>query len=174
MEFVNSTATFKVKGPVDLLSLLGRQELWPKRTRGFASVSVLLFLNNRNAATALVYATGSVVLVGARSMNDLEEAVQVFLHVTDTTLVQPLKLHNIAYSFRIPPQPLEALYCAVKSSGCFDDVSLEPEMFPALTFRLKGTNRKACVFASGKVNLVGNKSEPEALQLRDMFLAVCL
>ena len=165
------TASLRLSGKVDLSLLLHDNEIWAKQNRGFDAVSLRLFTVSDSAVTALIYSSGSVVLVGGRSINQLKEAQTELMAKTGLQVAVPFVIHNIACSMTVSPLHLFRLAQALKMNPRYDDVSYEPELFPALSFKLKGTKRKACVFSSGKINLVGNKTIDEAKEMRHDVLS---
>lgn len=159
------TATCKLPQRIDLGALLQKERPLCWRNRGFDAVSLRLFLPEQGPVTALVYASGSVVFVGAKSVDQLEGAWQQ-LCVKCSSTSTALLIHNICFSFMLPRLNLNRVFQAFRNDAVLFCLSYDPELFPAITLTLRGTNKKASLFHTGRVNLIGCKTNEEADGLR--------
>lgn len=173
MEIVNSTASFRLSERLDLCILHIDNFSCAQRNRGFDALSLRLFPISFAPVTALIYSSGAVVLVGGRSLAQIEAAKAEVVKLTKVPAATALVLHNLACSFtHCKRVRLPHLVTLFREDDRFENVMYEPELFPALTLNLKGTKRKACIFSSGKVNLVGNKNIEEADQMRVALITI--
>lgn len=166
------TASFRLSGRLDLDILLIENYDWAKKNRGFDALSIRVFPKSYSAVTALVYSSGAVVLVGGRCRKQLEEARDQVEKMTRQSSSSEISVHNIACSFQTKHICLPIMYDIVRQDSRFQSVSYEPEIFPALCMNLSCTKRKACLFVSGKINLVGNKSMTEAIEMKETVESV--
>lgn len=165
MKIVNITATFRLSGPIDLIRMIEEESPFASPNRGFSAVSLRLFTVTDLAVTALIFSSGSVVLVGGKSVAQLAEARELMM--TKTRLrASPVVIHNLACNFLVQPVTPERVYEVFKSSKRFCLPSYEPELFPAVMVQERGQKRKACIFHSGKINITGCKSWSEATKMR--------
>eukprot|EP00911_Craspedida_sp_UC1_P002872 UC1_evm1s2103 len=125
--------------------------------------------------TALVFASGKMVIMGAKSEGDAKHASIRFADIVRKTgekinLGNTFTIHNVVgcvdVKFRIN---LERLYVEHREFGC----SYEPETFPGLTYRMKTPfDIVILVFHSGKVVLTKGKTRNEVYQAFDRFYPV--
>ena len=114
--------------------------------------------------TALIFASGKMIITGARSEEDAQNAGKKY-----TAIVQKVgfpvqftefKIQNITASCDCGfPIRIEGL-CYANAQQC----TYEPELFPGLVFRMQDPKVVMLVFVSGKVVLTGARST-EALTL---------
>lgn len=159
MHLVNMTATLRFDGRIDLQVILTEHPFVASRNRGFDAISVMML---RSSVTALLYSSGSVVLVGGDSDECLAAATSELCELVNLPLVQKVKIHNMVFSTSLGRQDLIKVHGLLRSSLEFANTSFEPELFPALVCQEKGTSRKGCLFRSGKLNVTGCKSLEEA------------
>lgn len=156
------TASCRLSQRVDLALLLELPLCW--RNRGFDAVSLRLF-TSEGPVTALVYASGSVVFVGSKSETQLTEAHEVLLTTTGLTSAGVI-IHNYCFSLMLRPFNLNRVFEVFRDHSVLHCLSYDPELFPALTLTLRGTNKKASLFHTGRVNLIGCKTRQEAEALK--------
>jgi len=112
-------------------------------------------------ATALIFASGKMVVTGAKSEDDSRLAARKFARVIqklgfDTKFTE-FKVQNIVGSCDVHfPIRLEGL---VYDHGHFS--SYEPELFPGLIYRMADPKVVLLIFVSGKLVLTGAKVRGE-------------
>lgn len=108
-------------------------------------------------STALIFATGKMVVTGAKSESDSRLAARKFARI-----IQKLGFDAKFAEFKI--QNIVAS-CDVKFAVSLESISLkhstfssyEPEIFPGLIYRMISPKVVMLIFASGKVVLTGAK-----------------
>ncbi|CAK0781405.1 TATA-box-binding protein [Coccomyxa viridis] len=115
--------------------------------------------------TALMFASGKVVVTGAKSEDDARNAARKYGKIVTKlgydARFQDFKVQNIVGSTDVKfPIRLEGL---AYSHAVF--ASYEPELFPGLIYRMKEPKVVLLIFVSGKVVLTGAKRR------EDLYLA---
>lgn len=154
----NIVATVNLDCRLDLktIALHARNaEYNPKR---FAAVIMRI---REPKTTALVFASGKVVVTGAKSEDDSRLASRKYARIIQKlgfeAKFQDFKIQNIVGSCDVKfPIRLEGL---AYSHGMFS--SYEPELFPGLIYRLVKPKVVLLIFVSGKVVLTGAKFREE-------------
>ncbi|OHW89501.1 TATA-binding protein [Colletotrichum incanum] len=150
------TATTGCRLDLQLISTHARNsEYNPKR---FAAVIMRI---RKPKTTALIFASGKMVVTGARAQCHAWTACKRFSQILQKlgfpTKIADFKIQNIVSSFDCKfPIRLEGIAVAK-----FGSVSYEPELFPGLVYRLQVPKVVVLMFASGKVVLTGAKSEDD-------------
>ena len=166
MEIVNTTATFAVDKKFDLYSLaIEESVLAPENKRrknkqllmrGFKAVPVAIMVNDLKRVTALVYASGSIVLVGATSAEQAEQAQQLFTQRFACAVTRKLEIRNFVSHIKLNERLNLTLLTQKATQGAgFSSASYEPEIFPALVVSSLYQKGKATIFSSGHVNITG-------------------
>lgn len=154
----NVVATVNFKSKLDLKSIALRarnSEYNPKR---FAAVIMRIKIPR---TTALIFASGKMVLTGAKSEQEVKLAGLKFGRIVSklgfTTQFEDFKIQNIVSSCDIKFHiRLEGLM-ASHSNYC----SYEPELFPGLIYRMVKPKVVLLIFVSGKIVLTGAKMRDE-------------
>jgi transcription initiation factor TFIID TATA-box-binding protein len=107
--------------------------------------------------TALIFASGKMVVTGARSEEDSRKAsrqyAKIIQRLGNRVRFAEFKIQNIVGSCDVKfPIRLEGLY----SSHC-KFCSYEPEMFPGLIYKMADPKIVLLIFVSGKIVLTGAK-----------------
>ncbi|PHT60381.1 TATA-box-binding protein [Capsicum baccatum] len=109
--------------------------------------------------TALIFATGKVVVTGAKNEGDAKYAARKYARIVQKigchlgVKFKDFKIQNIVASCDVGfPIRLEGLALA---HGAFS--SYEPEIFPGLIYRMKQPKIVMLVFTSGKIVITGAK-----------------
>ncbi|CAL5221317.1 g3489 [Coccomyxa viridis] len=115
--------------------------------------------------TALIFASGKVVVTGAKSEDDARSAARKYGKIITKlgydARFQDFKVQNIVGSTDVKfPIRLEGL-----AYGHAIFASYEPELFPGLIYRMKEPKVVLLIFVSGKVVLTGAKKR------EDLYLA---
>lgn len=181
MELVNTTCTFRVDRRFDLCALAIEEELLKPdcqkakknkslMMKGFKAVAVTLIRNGRKKVTALVYNTGSVVLVGAASMAQAQEAERLFTSRFYCSVTENLQQRNCVFHVKLGHRVhLSDTWLKAKSAVGVLSTSYEPELFPAVV--VSSSHGKATIFASGHMNITGCTSLTSAESLYRVIIA---
>ena len=111
-------------------------------------------------ATALIFASGKMVVTGVRSTHNATLAAQKFAYIIEKVGFAPkelmdFKVQNIVGTADVGfPIRLEGLVYAHSAFA-----SYEPELFPGLIYRLVSPRVVFLIFVSGKVVITGAKKE---------------
>jgi transcription initiation factor TFIID TATA-box-binding protein len=151
-------ATVNLDCPLDLkhIALHARNaEYNPKR---FAAVIMRI---RDPKSTALIFASGKMVVTGAKSEDDARMAARKYARILQKlefgVSFKEFKIQNMVGSCDIRfPIRLEGL---ASSHAVFS--SYEPELFPGLIYRLQQPKIVLLIFVSGKVVLTGAKKREE-------------
>lgn len=127
-------------------------------TRRFQAVTLR---QNEPRSSALAFKSGKMQVLGTRSMNDARLAARRFARMIQKVglrvritgfIVQNLVAHvNVRFAVR-----LEGLH-----AGHGRYASYEPELFPALIYRMMQPKVSLLIFATGKIILLGAKREED-------------
>ena len=120
--------------------------------------------------SALIFSSGKIVCTGARNMEDVERSIQ--------SIIKSLKKLNI--NVTIKPKVTVQNIVASGSIGMalnlnvlglkLPNTEYEPEQFPGLVHKLKGTNATFLLFSNGKIVCTGTKTEQEVNDATDMLI----
>ncbi|KAG1412864.1 hypothetical protein G6F58_007799 [Rhizopus delemar] len=157
----NIVATVNLDCRLDLktIALHARNaEYNPKR---FAAVIMRI---REPKTTALIFASGKMVVTGAKSEDDSKLAARKYARIIQKLGFQAkftdFKIQNIVGSCDVKfPIRLEGL---AYSHGHFS--SYEPELFPGLIYRMVKPKIVLLIFVSGKIVLTGAKVREEIYQ----------
>lgn len=157
----NIVATVNLDCKLDLktIALHARNaEYNPKR---FAAVIMRI---REPKTTALIFASGKMVVTGAKSEQDSKLASRKYARIIQKigfdSKFKDFKIQNIVASCDVKfPIRLEGLAFA---HGAFS--SYEPELFPGLIYRMVKPKIVLLIFVSGKVVLTGAKKREEIYQ----------
>ncbi|CDW51871.1 TATA-box-binding protein [Trichuris trichiura] len=120
--------------------------------------------------TALVFSTGKMVCVGARTEDMCRLACRKYVRIMQKldfdAKFQDFKIENITASFDMRfPVHLERL-CLAHTQFC----TYEPELFAGLVYRMVNPRVVLVIFVSGKVTILGAKSRKD---LDEAFTNIC-
>ncbi|KAJ2665505.1 TATA-binding protein (TBP) [Coemansia sp. RSA 1199] len=157
----NIVATVNLDCRLDLKSIAlhaRNAEYNPKR---FAAVIMRI---REPKTTALIFASGKMVVTGAKSEDDSKLAARKYARIVQKlgfpTKFTDFKIQNIVGSCDVKfPIRLEGL---AYSHGNFS--SYEPELFPGLIYRMVKPKIVLLIFVSGKIVLTGAKVREEIYQ----------
>jgi transcription initiation factor TFIID TATA-box-binding protein len=120
--------------------------------------------------SALIFSSGKIVLTGARSMEDVEKSIE--------KIIKSLKKINI--DIKIKPKVTVQNIVASGSIGMdlnlnslaikLPNTEYEPEQFPGLVYKLKGTHATFLLFTNGKIVCTGTKTEEEVYKALDKLI----
>lgn len=165
----NIVATVNLEVRLDLktIALHARNaEYNPKR---FAAVIMRI---REPKTTALIFASGKMVVTGAKSEDDSRLASRKYARIIQKlgfeAKFSEFKIQNIVGSCDVRfPIRLEGL---AYSHGVYS--SYEPELFPGLIYRMVKPKVVLLIFVSGKIVLTGAKVREEIYQAFNLILPV--
>jgi len=120
--------------------------------------------------SALIFSSGKVVCTGARTLEDVDRSIQ--------SIIKSLKKLNINVTIK----PEITVQNIVASGSIGMDLNLnvlgiklpqteyEPEQFPGLVHKLKGTNATFLLFSNGKIVCTGTKTEAQVHEATDKLI----
>lgn len=112
----------------------------------------------------LIFVSGKIVFTGAKSVNDVETAVDTFLH----------NLRDAGVDIKSKPEVTVQNIVATSDLGSrldlnavaiglgLEHVEYEPEQFPGLVYRLQDPKVVLLLFGSGKVVCTGGKTPEDS------------
>src|SRR3989344_1088911 len=111
--------------------------------------------------SALIFSSGKVVCTGARSMDKVEESIKKIIKSLEKINVKitgkpEIKIQNIVASGSVG-MDLNLNTLAIK----LENTEYEPEQFPGLVYKLRGTKATFLLFTNGQIVCTGTKSEKE-------------
>ena len=152
---MSSTANLGIRLDLKKIALKCRNtEFNPRR---FGAVIMRL---REPRATALIFASGKMVVTGVKSTHNATLAAQKFADIVEKVGFTPkdlidFKVQNIVGTADVGfPIRLEGLVYAHSAFA-----SYEPELFPGLIYRLVSPRVVFLIFVSGKVVITGAKKE---------------
>jgi transcription initiation factor TFIID TATA-box-binding protein len=140
--------------------------------------------------TALIFASGKMVVTGAKSEDDSKLASRKYARIIQklgfNAKFTDFKIQNSKIITRIPDELVTDLYatvvgsCDVKfpirleglASKHHNFSSYEPELFPGLIYRMMKPKIVLLIFVSGKIVLTGAKVREEIYQAFELIYPV--
>ncbi|UZJ54166.1 hypothetical protein CBS101457_003486 [Exobasidium rhododendri] len=167
LQNIVATVNLEVRLDLKTIALHARNaEYNPKR---FAAVIMRI---REPKTTALIFASGKMVVTGAKSEDDSRLASRKYARIIqklgfDARFTE-FKIQNIVGSCDVRfPIRLEGL---AYSHGVYS--SYEPELFPGLIYRMVKPKVVLLIFVSGKIVLTGAKVREEIYQAFNLILPV--
>src|SRR3989338_3575486 len=120
--------------------------------------------------SALIFSSGKVVCTGARTMEEVEKSIQSIIRSLKklnihVTIIPQITVQNIVASGSIG-MDLNLNVLGIK----LPHTEYEPEQFPGLVHKLKGTNATFLLFSNGKIVCTGTKTEQEVNDATDKLI----
>ena len=120
--------------------------------------------------SALIFSSGKIVLTGARTMEDVESSIEKIIKSLkkiniDIKIKPKVTVQNIVASGAIG-MDLNLNTLAVK----LPNTEYEPEQFPGLVYKLRGTHATFLLFTNGKIVCTGTKTEEEVHKALDKLV----
>jgi len=120
--------------------------------------------------SALVFSSGKVVCTGARTLEDVDKSIQQIIKCLkkidiNVTIKPEIKVQNIVASGSIG-MDLNLNVLGIK----LPHTEYEPEQFPGLVHKLKGTNATFLLFSNGKIVCTGTKTEQQVHDATDQLI----
>ncbi|KAN0065431.1 TATA-binding protein (TBP) [Thecaphora frezii] len=167
LQNIVATVNLEVRLDLKTIALHARNaEYNPKR---FAAVIMRI---REPKTTALIFASGKMVVTGAKSEDDSRLASRKYARIIQKlgfeAKFSEFKIQNIVGSCDVRfPIRLEGL---AYSHGVYS--SYEPELFPGLIYRMVKPKVVLLIFVSGKIVLTGAKVREEIYQAFNLILPV--
>ena len=120
--------------------------------------------------SALIFSSGKVVCTGARTLEEVDKSILSIikslkkLNIT-VTITPEITVQNIVASGSIG-MDLNLNVLGIK----LPNTEYEPEQFPGLVHKLKGTNATFLLFSNGKIVCTGTKTEQEVNDATDKLI----
>jgi len=158
----NMSATADLGVRLDLKQIALRCRNTEFNPRRFAAVIMRL---REPRATALVFASGKIVITGTKSAHNSSLATKKIAYILERVGFQPasfinFKVQNIVGTVDVGfPIRLEGVAFAHPTFS-----SYEPELFPGLIYRLVQPRVVLLIFVSGKVVITGAKTEEHMVE----------
>ena len=120
--------------------------------------------------SALIFSSGKVVCTGARTMEEVEKSIQNIIKSLKkldiiVTIKPEITVQNIVASGSIG-MALNLNVLGIK----LPHTEYEPEQFPGLVHKLKGTNATFLLFSNGKIVCTGTKTEQQVNDATDKLI----
>ena len=164
LKITNTTASFRVER-VNFEEIKSKCE-WTNgqinlnnfSVRRFQAMKRKIDIGNQNV-TALIYQSGGIVLIGAKSKEQVEEASMVLASDLKLVVLKEPTISNVAGSctFKAPLKLWNFLQFLKRNTiQCSEWCDLNEEFFPALRVRMKKKEKPVyLIFPSGKVIITG-------------------
>lgn len=167
VEIVNIVVSTNLEHPIPLEKMaatLSNTEYNPEQFPG------LVIRIKEPKTSALIFSSGNVVCTGARTMAQVDEAIQQIIKslekINVTITVKPvIAVQNIVASGSIGMK-LNLNTLAMR----LENTEYEPEQFPGLVYKLNEAKATFLLFSNGKVVCTGTKSEKEVHKAMDMLI----
>tara|TARA_Y100000310_G_scaffold146139_1_gene145493 strand:- start:3218 stop:3763 length:546 start_codon:yes stop_codon:yes gene_type:complete len=120
--------------------------------------------------SALIFSSGKVVCTGARTLADVDRSIQNIIKSLKkldivVTVTPEITVQNIVASGSIG-MDLNLNVLGVK----LPNTEYEPEQFPGLVHKLRGTNATFLLFSNGKIVCTGTKTEEQVHEATDQLI----
>jgi len=156
IEIVNIVVSSDLKHDVPLEKMaatLSNTEYNPEQFPG------LVLRIKEPKTSALIFSSGKIVCTGARTMEQVEEAIQKIIKSLEKinvkiTIKPEISIQNMVASGSVG-MDLNLNKLAIK----LENTEYEPEQFPGLVYKLNEAKATFLLFSNGKVVCTGTKSE---------------
>lgn len=120
--------------------------------------------------SALIFNSGKIVCTGARSIEMVEQSIKSIIESLkkiniNITIKPKIEVQNIVASGNIGMH-LNLNTLAVK----LRNTEYEPEQFPGLVYKLRGTNATFLLFTNGKIVCTGTRNREDVEKAVDMLI----
>ena len=145
----NIVATTDLKHDVPLIKLA---EVLPNTEYNPEQFPGLVMRIKDPKTSALIFSSGNVVCTGAKSLTKVKESInQIIKNLAKISI----KISMKNKTFIKINMDLNLNSLALK----LENTEYEPEQFPGLVFKLKGTRATFLLFSNGKIVCTGTRSE---------------
>jgi transcription initiation factor TFIID TATA-box-binding protein len=132
----------------------------------------LVYRINNPKITACIFRTGRILFMGAKSMNDvnialdlLKEKLVQFDVISGETKIVEIKIENIVATAEIDGE-LDLEFIATN----FNNSIYEPEQFPSIIYKPYNNSQTIMIFRSGKIVFMGYKTELKLVEASANFI----
>lgn len=120
--------------------------------------------------SALIFSSGKVVCTGAKTLADVDRSIeQIILNLkkidVEVTIKPEITVQNIVASGSIG-MPLNLNFLGIR----LPNTEYEPEQFPGLVHKLRGTRATFLLFSNGKIVCTGTRTEQEVHDATDKLI----
>ena len=120
--------------------------------------------------SALIFSSGKIVCTGARTLSDVDRSIKSIIKSLKkldiiVTIEPEITVQNIVASGSIG-MDLNLNILGVK----LPNTEYEPEQFPGLVHKLRGTNATFLLFSNGKIVCTGTKTEQQVHEATDKLI----
>lgn len=186
MEFflTNSTTHFKLDREVNLEEAIlfggglithSKKVIRGNKCLGFDSVNFRVPLSSRRTATAIIHRTGSVILVGAKTFEDIKEA-SFNVSIWFQSGIKNARISNLCATLNVNRYiNLYKLEKFIKENPEENTSSFyEPELFPGISYRYTGFGTKChcTIYSTGKIMITGVKNVGQLEFTKDKLLCL--
>ena len=159
----NVVATAALKHRIDLSAVVKafpEVNYQPKRFPG------LVFKLKRPRTTILIFSTGKMVCIGARSERDAVRALRKVVRTLKTGGIiingkLEIGIKNVVATASLDGK-IDLLQLYDSEKGMRGRITYEPEQFPGLIYRMKDPKVVILLFSSGKLVCTGARKEEDA------------
>ena len=167
IKIVNIVASASLEKDIPLIKLaeaLPNTEYNPEQFPG------LVMRIKEPKTSALIFSSGKIVCTGARSMAKVKESVRKIIQNIEKIRVKitvdpKINVQNMVASGSIG-MDLNLNSLALD----LENTEYEPEQFPGLVHKLKGTNATFLLFSNGKIVCTGTKTEQAVNDATDKLI----
>jgi transcription initiation factor TFIID TATA-box-binding protein len=156
----NVVSTFNCDVSLNLKHIVlhaGNVEYRPKKFP-----AIVMRIKSHFRATALMFSSGKVVIVGCASVEQSKLAARKFAKILQKLhynidlqkVARNFKIQNVVGSFSFGKQLRLAILSQLQCNFC----SYEPELFPGLHYRFQESSIVVLIFQSGKIVITGAKT----------------
>ncbi|MCC5990251.1 MAG: TATA-box-binding protein [Thermosphaera sp.] len=121
----------------------------------------LIFRLDKPKTTALIFKSGKMVVTGAKSTQQLIEAVKKMIKVLLKYDIKVTGKPRIQIQNIVASGDIGAYVHLEKAAYLLEDSMYEPEQFPGLIHRMRNPRVVLLIFSSGKMVITGAKEEVE-------------
>lgn len=123
-------------------------------------------------ASFLIFASGKMNCVGAKSMEDAENAIEKLTEELQESEIEIAEGPEVEVQNMVASFDFEREFDLEKIARNFRNTEYEPEVFPGLVFRLEEPKAVILLFVSGKGVCAGAKSEEDIQKAADRITEV--
>jgi len=126
----------------------------------------------RCRAKVLLFSSGKMIYAGAKSVPEARHVVSEVVKRLKEAGIVVLNEPKVEVQNIVVTASLNRNLDLSKATTALEGAVYEPSHFPALRYKIHGSNIAYVIFANGKLNCVGAKSATEASQAIDKLLLI--
>ena len=123
-----------------------------------------------NKASYLLFSSGRVICTGTKSIKDARAAVKHVIDDLKEVGIEITKKPEIKVQNMVASGSVGGRLNLNEIVFLFDNTEYEPEQFPGLVHKLKGTNATFLLFSNGKIVCTGTKTEAAVHEATDKLI----